>query len=99
MQRIDDATMDNVELLSKLSLSWEERSKAMGEMEKLLTYVDKLRELDTENVDELVHVLPKINVFREDVVTNGDGRILLMENAPKSKEEQLVVPKTIQSAE
>lgn len=99
MQRIDEATMDNVELLAKLSLSQEERGKAMSEMEKLLTYVDKLRELDTEHVDELVHVLPQVNVFREDIVTNGDGRRLLMENAPRSKEEQLVVPKTIQSAE
>lgn len=97
MQRIDEQTLAQVELLAKLSLSQEEKCYAMAEMEKLLTYMDELQELDTEEVDAMVHVLPQVNIFREDVVTNTDGRAMLMENAPKSKEEQLVVPKTIQS--
>ena len=73
-RKIDEATMDNVEILAKLALTPQERQKAMDEMEKILTYVEKLNELDTDQAEPLVHILPEVNVFREDQVTNGDGR-------------------------
>lgn len=93
-KKIDDATMDNVEILAKLALSPEEREKAREEMEKILAYVDKLNELDTEETEPLVHILEDGNVFREDRVTNGDGREDALKNAPGSKEGQYIVPKT-----
>ena len=94
-KKIDDATMDNVEILAKLALSTEEREKARQEMEKILAYVDKLNELDTEETEPLVHILEEGNVFREDKVTNGDGSEDALKNAPKSKEGQYLVPKTV----
>jgi len=94
-QKIDDKTMENVEILAKLNLTDEERSKARMEMEKILAYVDKLGELDTDKVDPLVHILPEVNVFRADVITNGNGREDALANAPKSKEGQYQVPKTV----
>ncbi|NCB91194.1 MAG: Asp-tRNA(Asn)/Glu-tRNA(Gln) amidotransferase subunit GatC [Clostridia bacterium] len=94
-RKIDDATMENVEILAKLALTSEERQKAMDEMEKILDYVEKLNELDTDQADPLVHILPNVNVFREDVVTNDDGRDQSLANAPKSKDGQYVVPKTV----
>ncbi len=95
MQRIDEETMEKVELLAKLSLSTEERERTMTELEKLLMYMEELNELDTDKADAMVHVLPEVNVFREDVVLNADGRAMLMQNAPVKKEGQLVVPKMI----
>lgn len=95
MRGIDEETMERVELLTKLSLSPEERERTITELEKLLAYMEELNELDTENVDAMVHVLSGVNVFREDVVQNTDGRAMLMQNAPESMEEQLVVPKTV----
>lgn len=94
-RKIDDVTMDNVEILAKLALTKEEREKAMEEMEKILTYVEKLNELDTDHVEPLVHILPDSNVFREDIVTNGDGREDALANAPRKKEGQYLVPKTV----
>lgn len=94
-RKIDDVTMDNVEILAKLALTPEERKKAMDEMEKILTYVEKLNELDTDTVEPLVHILPDSNVFREDIVTNGDGREDALANAPRKKEGQYIVPKTV----
>ena len=84
-RKIDEATMDNVEILAKLALTPQERQKAMDEMEKILTYVEKLNELDTDQAEPLVHILPEVNVFREDQVTNGDGRKVSLANAPKAK--------------
>ena len=43
-------------------------------MESMLDYIDKLNELDTSGVEPMSHVFPVHNVFREDVVTNGDGQ-------------------------
>lgn len=93
-RRIDDATMDNVELLAKLTLAPEEREKVRGEMEQILNYVEKLNELDTEAAAPLVHILQETNVFREDEVTNRDGLGDAMANAPRSKDGQYMVPKT-----
>ena len=92
---IDDETMENVCILAKLSLSDEEKEKAKADMQKMLDYVEKLDELDTENVEPLSHIFGDRNVFSEDVVTNGDEKEAMLANAPKAKEWQYQVPKTI----
>ena len=63
-------------------------------MEQILDYVEKLNELDAEAVEPLVHILDEVNVFREDIETNGDGREEALANAPRSKDGQYMVPKT-----
>ena len=72
---IDDETMENVCILAKLSLTEDEKEKAKEDMQKMLDYVDKLDELDTSSVEPMSHIFEDENVFREDVVTNGDNRI------------------------
>lgn len=57
--------------------------------------MEKLNELDTDQAEPLVHILPEVNVFREDEVTNGDGRKDSLANALKAKEDQYIVPKTV----
>ena len=50
-------------------------------MEKMLDYIDTLNELDTDGIEPMSHVFPVKNVFREDVVTNGDGSAETLANA------------------
>ena len=71
---IDDETIENVCILAKLSLSDEAKEKAKEDMQKMLDYVEKLDELDTDGVEPLSHIFGDQNVFREDVVTNGDNK-------------------------
>ena len=92
---IDDETIENVFILAKLSLSDEAKEKAKEDMQKMLDYVEKLDELDTDGVEPLYHIFGDQNVFREDVVTNGDNKEAMLANAPKAKEGQYQVPKTI----
>ena len=73
----------------------EEKEKAKKDMEEMLDYIDKLNELDTSDVEPMSHVFPVNNVFREDVVTNGDGTKQTLANAPEKKDDSFVVPKTI----
>ena len=92
---IDDETIENVCILAKLSLGEEAKAKAKQDMQKMLDYVEKLDELDTDGVEPLSHIFGDENVFRDDVVTNGDNKEAMLANEPKEKEGQYQVPKTI----
>ena len=65
-------------------------------MKTLQDYIDKLNELDTTGVEPMSHVFPVNNVFREDVVENGDDSDNMLKNAPDVKEQSYVVPKTVE---
>lgn len=91
---ISDETIDYVGILAKLELSDEEKEQAKSDMGRMLDYIDKLGELDTDGIEPMSHVFPVNNVFREDVVTNGDDRDNILANAPEEKNGSFVVPKT-----
>ncbi len=93
---ISDETIEYVGILAKLELSAEEKKQAKSDMGRMLDYIDKLGELDTADVEPMSHVFPVENVFREDVVTNGDERERLLSNAPQEKDGMFVVPKTFE---
>jgi aspartyl-tRNA(Asn)/glutamyl-tRNA(Gln) amidotransferase subunit C len=92
---ISDETMEYVGILAKLELNEEESETAKKDMEAMLDYIDQLNELDTTGVEPMSHVFPVQNVFREDVVTNGDGSADTLSNAPQQKDGGFKVPKTI----
>ena len=92
---ISDDTMEYVGILAKLELSPEEAEAAKKDMEDMLDYIDLLNELDTTGIEPMSHVFPIENVFREDVVTNGDGSADTLKNAPEQKDGGFKVPKTI----
>ena len=91
---ITDETIEYVGILAKLELSDEEREQAKKDMGRMLDYIDKLNELDTSGIEPMSHVFPVQNVFREDVITNGDGSEETLKNAPEEKNSMFVVPKT-----
>lgn len=91
---ISDETIEYVGILAKLSLSDEEKEQAKKDMGSMLDYIDQLGELDTDGVEPMSHVFPMQNVFREDVVTNGDLSEQVLANAPGEKDNMFMVPKT-----
>lgn len=96
MEKISwDETMEYLGILSQISLTEEEKKETAGELKKILDYMEKLEELDTNGVDPMSHVFPVQNVFREDIVEGEDQREAMLENAPKKKEGQYLVPKTV----
>lgn len=92
--KISDETIEYVGILAKLELSEEEKEQAKSDMETMLDYIDTLNELDTEGIEPMSHVFPVSNVFRKDVVTNGDNHEEMLANAPEMKEQSYKVPKT-----
>ncbi|MBQ7066703.1 MAG: Asp-tRNA(Asn)/Glu-tRNA(Gln) amidotransferase subunit GatC [Lachnospiraceae bacterium] len=93
---ISDETIEYVGILAKLDLSSEQIEQAKKDMGSMLDYIDKLNELDTEGVEPMSHVFPVQNVFRQDVVTNGDNREQILKNAPGEKDGMFMVPRTVE---
>lgn len=93
---ISDETIEYVGILAKLELSDEEKEQAKKDMGSMLDYIDKLNELDTAGVEPMSHVFPVKNVFREDVVVNGDEHEKILANAPEEKAQSFKVPRTVE---
>ena len=93
---ISDETIEYVGILAKLDLSGAEKEQAKADMANMLDYIDMLNELDTTGVEPMSHVFPVHNVFREDVVENGDDRENMLANAPERKDGCYKVPKTVE---
>ncbi len=93
---ISDETIEYVGILAKLELSETEKEQAKQDMGRMLDYIDKLNELDTTGVEPMSHVFPVNNVFREDVVTNGDDHEDILKNAPAEKNGSFKVPRTVE---
>lgn len=92
---ITDETIAYVAALAKLELDKEAKEKAKEDLSKILGYMDTMNGLDTEGLEPMPHIFPLKNVFREDEITNGAEEEALLANAPRRKEGQFVVPKTV----
>jgi len=92
---ITDEQIEEVGILAKLELSDAEKEQAKLDLSVMLDYFDRLNELDTTGIEPMSHSYPKVNVFREDVVTNGDGRAAALANAPCTEQDMYVVPKSV----
>lgn len=88
--------IEHVANLARLNLTENEKEKLTAEMADILTYVDKLNELDTSGVEPLSHVLPIKNVFREDKVLASFEREKMLSNAPSHENGCFKVPKVVE---
>lgn len=83
--------------LAKLQFNDKEIVKFTDDLNKILEYVDKLNELDTENIEPLLHPIEGSNVFREDKLGRSVKTEDALKNAPESTEEYFKVPKVIKN--
>ena len=86
----------HVALLSRLTFTPQELHDFTEQLDKILTYVDKLGELDTSDVEPTSHSLKMSNIFREDRMTPSLSNEEALANAPESEEGCFKVPKVIQ---
>ena len=93
---ISDETKEYEGIHAKLELSEKEKKQAKSDMGRMLDYIDKLGELDTTGVEPMSHVFPVQNVFREDVVTNGNQREQMLSNAIQEKDGMFMAPRTFE---
>ncbi|MBP3295671.1 MAG: Asp-tRNA(Asn)/Glu-tRNA(Gln) amidotransferase subunit GatC [Lachnospiraceae bacterium] len=93
---ISDEMIEYVSILAKLKPDEQEKEQARKDLAEMLGYIDRLGELDTDGIEPMSHVYPESNRFREDTVTNGDGREQVLANAPEVRDGAFVVPRTFE---
>ena len=93
---ITDKLVAYVAELAHLKLDGEQRAQAAADLARMIGYVDKLSELDTEGVEPMSHAFPVTNVFREDEVRESMAREQVLANAPAVKDGCFLVPKTVE---
>jgi aspartyl-tRNA(Asn)/glutamyl-tRNA(Gln) amidotransferase subunit C len=82
--------------LARLKLSAEETQLFQTQLEDIVGYVDKVRELDVSGVEPMAHGMPVQNVFRADGVRQGLAHDDVIDNAPLARSGQFIVPKIIE---
>ncbi len=93
--KISKEEVEHVARLARLRLTEEEKEKFGRQLNRILEYVEKLNELDTENVESASQVIPLQNVLREDEVKPSLPVEDVLSNAPDKKGNYFKVPRII----
>lgn len=94
--RISLQQVEHVARLARLELSGAEKERMRRELDGILSYIDKLRALDTTGVEPTSHAVPLTNVLRDDVEKPSLPRDEMLANAPDRNRELFRVPRIIE---
>ena len=86
----------HVARLARLHLTEEELERMRAQLDAILAYVDKLRELDVEGVEPTAHAVPLVDVMRDDALTPCLSQEEVLANAPDRAGEFFRVPRIIE---
>jgi aspartyl-tRNA(Asn)/glutamyl-tRNA(Gln) amidotransferase subunit C len=88
--------VEHVARLARLLLGPEEKERMRRELDGILTYIDKLRAVDTRSVEPTSHAVPMTNVMRDDVTCPSFPQSDMLANAPDRSGDFFRVPKIIE---
>ena len=91
-----DVNLKEVARLARLELTTEEEQKLATQLGSILTYIEKLKEVDVSNVEPTAHAFPLVNVTRSDEVRPSLSHEEAMRNAPAQANGLFVVPKIVE---
>ena len=92
----EDIDISYVAHLARIELSEAEKAKFAAQLKDVLTYVEKLRELDVSNVEPMAHATPLTNVLRKDELRPSIEREKVLKNAPEQARDLFIVPKIVE---
>jgi aspartyl-tRNA(Asn)/glutamyl-tRNA(Gln) amidotransferase subunit C len=92
---IDEQTVDKIAHLARLELAAGEKQEMIKDMNKILGFMDKLNEVNTDGVEPLVYMTNEVNVLREDVIKQEVSHEEALQNAPEHDENYFLVAKVI----
>lgn len=94
--KIDRDTLDKIAHLSRLEIDEKDAEKMMQDMSAMVTFVEKLNEVNTDGVEPLTTMSHEINSLREDEVKPHLDHVIALESAPKKDENYFRVPKVLE---
>jgi aspartyl-tRNA(Asn)/glutamyl-tRNA(Gln) amidotransferase subunit C len=93
---VNDALVNNLANLSRLQFNDAEKEIIKADLQRMIEFVDKLKELDTTGVEPLLHMSDAVNVLRDDEVKGSISREEALKNAPDTDGVFIKVPKVIE---
>ena len=93
---MDREILRRLEMLNQLKLTEEQKDFFLAFFEKRMADASLLDQIDTENVERMVHVMPLTTVVREDKVSQPFSREALQKSAPETDEGYWCVPKVVE---
>ena len=93
---MSDFDVKYVANLARISLSPAEEEKIGAQLNGILGYIEKLKELDVTNVEPTAHAVPLINVFRPDEIRPSISNEEALRNAPAKANGLFLVPKIVE---
>lgn len=94
--KIDIKTVDEIAHLARLEFNQEAKAEIINDMNRMLGFIDKLNELDTENVSPLIYMTSEQNILRADEVEVTLTQKEALKNAPKKDSDYFKAPKVIE---
>ena len=94
-QKIDIKTVDEIAHLARLEFNNEEKDQILNDMNRMLAFVDKLNELDTDKVEPLIYMTEERSILRDDEIKVTVTQDEALKNAPKKDSDYFKVPKVI----
>ena len=89
-------TIEHISKLSRISVDDEKAKKLVGDMNSIFDFIEKLKELDTDNVEPLTSVAETTLKLRVDEVKSGNIREQVLKNSPDENEDFFVVPRVVE---
>ena len=93
--KINEILISKIEHLARLELSDAEREGIRNDLNSILQMVEKMNELNTDNVEPLIYINNQQNVWRDDKVQGQVSQKDALRNAPDKNEQFFKVPKII----
>ncbi len=92
----DRETLRKIAHLARLDLEEGAEQEMLYSLNKILTWVEKLNEVDTSGVEPLTHLTDEVNVLREDKVQEPLPHERGLLNAPRKDDDYFRVPKVLE---
>jgi aspartyl-tRNA(Asn)/glutamyl-tRNA(Gln) amidotransferase subunit C len=92
---VNDQLIAELAELARLEFSAEEKSGIKSDLQRMISFVEKLQEIDTTGVEPLLHMSEATNVYRDDIVSGSVDRTTGLLNAPDSDGIYFRVPQVI----
>ena len=89
---VDTATVKKVASLARIAISDSDAERLAPELNNILGWIEQLGEVDTSSVEPMTAVIPNVLRLREDVVTEGNQRDAVLQNAPQGEHGFFTVP-------
>ena len=89
---VNNKLIEDLSRLAKLKFDEKSAEKMKADLDKIIGFVDKLSEIDTEGIEPLIYLSEEVNVLRTDEIANEVSQENALKNAPQKDSDYFKVP-------